>query len=364
MPYDEIILGQGLAGTTLAWSLLRLGRRILVVDRAVEGTSSRIAAGLMTPITGQRLVQCWRWDLFWKTATEFYESVEQQTGAHFFDRRRMVRLLSNEAEQGYFNLRRKSDFADLVAAPEPPLNPESFDAPLGGFEMLQGGRLQVATFLDVSRQQFTAHGEFIAADLVLGRDIEVTTNGVRLPSLGVEACRLIFCQGYAPDNPWFSHVRFNPAKGEILTLRIPGLAESRIVHRGVWLMPLGDNLFRAGATYEWKNLNSEPTDQGRDEICRRLQEFLRLPVDVVDHSAAVRPIVHHQYPAIGLHAQLPQLGIFNGLGSKGSLQAPWIADHFARCLVGGCELDPAVDLHHYDRLLIMGSGGSKFNFRG
>lgn len=348
-PYDEIILGQGLAGTTLAWSLRQRGRRVLVIDLAVEGTSSRIAAGLMTPITGQRLVQSWRWDLFWKTAVEFYQQIEKRTGTRFFESRRLVRLLANETEQQFLSRRLTSAFADLITVPDPLVNPQWFDAPLGGFEMLVGGRLQVATFLDASRQQFAAAGQFIAADLVLERDIELTTGGVRLPALDVQASRLIFCQGYAPDNPWFSHVRFNPAKGEILTLRIPDLAEQRIIHRGIWLMPLGHDLFRTGATYEWNELNSVPTTQGRDEICSRLREFLRLPVEVIEQSAAVRPILHHQYPAMGLHPQFPQLGIMNGLGSKGSLQAPWLANHFASFLAGECDLDPDVDLHHYDR---------------
>ena len=114
-------------------------------------------------------------------------------------------------------------------------------------------------------------------------------------------------------------------------------------------MPLGNSLFRAGATYEWDELDSVPTQKGRDEICSRLREFLRLPFEVIGHDAAVRPILRHQYPVVGLHPQLRQLGFFNGLGSKGALQAPWLADHFAVVLIEETPLDPAVDLHQYER---------------
>jgi len=165
----------------------------------------------------------------------------------------------------------------------------------------------------------------------------------------MSAGRAVFCQGIdAVQNPWFAHVRFKPAKGEILTVRIKGLPEERIIHRGVWLMPLGDGFFRVGATYEWDELNDIPTTVGREEICSRLRDFLRLPFEVIAHDAAVRPIVLHQYPVVGMHPHFPQFGFFNGLGSKGSLQAPWLAHHLAESLCSGQPIDPEVGMRHYD----------------
>ena len=179
----------------------------------------------------------------------------------------------------------------------------------------------------------------------------VTSNSRRtacvLPRLGVAARRIVFCQGIdANDNPWFLDVQFKPAKGEILTLRIPGLKEDRVVHRGVWLAPLGNEIFRAGSTYEWNQLDSQPTTQGRDEILFKLREFLRLPFEVIGHQAAVRPIHRNQYPVLGVHPVYPQLGYFNGLGSKGSLHAPFFARQFAKALSDGGPIDRDVDLNY------------------
>ena len=361
--YDTIILGQGLAGTALAWCLRSRGNRVLIIDRDSAGTSSRIAAGLMTPITGQRLVKTWRWDQFWNAAIAFYRRVETATGAEFFEVKRIVRLLVSHGEQDILSRKMTTEFTDLVTHPHAPVDPHWFDDGLGGFEMHEGGRLNVAAFLDAARQSFLADRLFVSFDLELDRDLELTVAGVRLPRLDVVAHRLIFCQGIdGQQNPWFQNVRFKPAKGEILTLRIDGLAEKRIISRGVWLMPLGSSLFRAGATYEWKDLDSEPTTKGRDEICLRLREFLRLPFEVIGHDAAIRPILRHQYPAMGQHPHHPQLGFFNGLGSKGALQAPWLAEHFAGFLAGETPLDPAVDLHQYGLTRDVGRG--KHNERG
>jgi glycine/D-amino acid oxidase-like deaminating enzyme len=351
--YDTIIVGQGLAGTSLAWSLRWRGQRLLVIDREDAVTSSRVAAGLMTPITGQRLVKSWRWDRFWSTATEFYRRIEAETRVRFFFPGQIVRLLVSADEQAFLARKLTAEFSDLVNQPCPLVDDANFDAGLGGFQMLQGGRLNVVQYLDTSRRAFLADNQFVTQNLDLNCDIELTETGVHLPRLGLTTKRLIFCQGIdAQANPWFQNVRFKPAKGEILTVRIEGLAEERIVSRGVWLMPIGNNLFRAGATYEWKELNCEPTSKGRDEICERLAEFLRLPFEVVGHEAAVRPILKHQYPVIGLHPRHRQLGYVNGLGSKGSLQAPWLAQHFAGYLAGKHFLDPDVTLHQYERPIV------------
>lgn len=348
--FDVIVVGQGLAGTALAWSLTWRHQRVLVIDRAEAVTSSRVAAGLMTPITGKKLVPSWRWDRFWNAATNFYRRVEQQTSNSFFYPQRIVRLFATPQEQQYFAKRLESEFVGLVEQSDHLVDAEKFDAQLGGFEMVEGGRLAVHAYLAASRAYFEREGAFITDDISAESDIELSVNGLRIPRLGLSARRLVFCQGIdATTNPWFQNIDFKPAKGEILTLQINELEEERIVSNGVWLMPIGNGLFRAGATYEWSELNSIPTNLGREEICQRLKQFLRLPFEIVSHDAAVRPILRHYYPVLMVHRDHPQLGYFNGLGSKGSLQSPWLADHFAGVLLGEHSLDQAVSGHLYER---------------
>jgi glycine oxidase len=329
--YDTIIVGQGLAGTALAWTLLWRGQQVLVIDRDEPATSSRIAAGLITPITGQRLVKSWRFDELWPFAIEFYRRVEQHTGRAIFHRRSMVRLLSSDAEQEFFQRRSETEeFRELTRPPQPSLDPAHFVSDRGHFEMQVAGQLDVANYLTVSRETFHREGTVATMDLNPEVDIQLSASEVIVPRLNARASRIAFCEGAAlVANPWFREVVLKPAKGEILTVRIPGLAEQRVVHRGVWLCPLGDELFRVGATYEWQQLDNIPTALGRDEITAKLNEFLRLPVEVIDHQAAVRPIHRNQYPVYGLHPAHRQLGYLNGLGSKGTLHAPYFADQLA-----------------------------------
>src|SRR4051812_27653137 len=95
------IVGQGLAGTALGWALLRRERTVLVVDNE-RGGASRLAAGLITPVTGKRLAKSWRWAELFPAACQFYRAIEAITGERFFHQQPAVRLFANEAERDEF----------------------------------------------------------------------------------------------------------------------------------------------------------------------------------------------------------------------------------------------------------------------
>src|SRR5436190_1596500 len=110
---DFVIVGQGLAGTTLAWQLRRRGQRVLVIDHEGGGSASRIAAGLVTPVTGKRLAKSWRWDELFPAAVTFYRSLEAEIGGAFFHQRPAVRLFADEAERDEFERRAETMLAGL-----------------------------------------------------------------------------------------------------------------------------------------------------------------------------------------------------------------------------------------------------------
>ncbi len=346
--FDAIIVGQGLAGMTLAWSLRWLGWRVLSVDRDEAVTTSKIAAGLITPVTGQRIAVSWRVAELLPAARAFYRRVEALTGKSFFHERRALRLFASDDERRRWNTKQHlPEIRAHLTEPQPArlADPREVETSGGGFEMA-AAQLDVANFLLASRRAFSADGGWQTADVQVGTEVHPEVGGVRFTGdIQAFARYAIFCQGYAgSQHPLFSWVPFKAARGDILTLELRHFQERRGLHRGVWLAPAPGGLFRAGSTYDWHQLDTTPSTLGREEVLNRLREFVTAEIRVVAHHAAVRPIIRESKAVLGLHPVWDRVGYFNGLGSKGSLHAPFFAAQFAAHLAGQGEIDGAVDL--------------------
>jgi len=196
-------------------------------------------------------------------------------------------------------------------------------------------------------------------DVVTGKiqpeDVTFDAEGV-LWRNEVRARHLVCCQGHESlDYPWFNSVPLRRAKGEILSLRIPGLHEPRIVSRDKWLLPDGDH-FQAGSTFTWDAADRAPTAAGREEIEAGLGVMLPLSWEVTSHVAAIRPMANRGKPILGTHPAQPALAFLNGFGAKGALLAPWAAVHLMNHLENGTPVDAEVDVRQFF-LLDKGSAG-------
>lgn len=333
---EFLIVGQGLAGTAVAWHLWWAGADFVIMDREEPSTSSRIAAGLITPITGQRLALGWRIDEMLDAARAFYRRIEQETGASLFHEREILRRFRGPEEVERWS-RKKDDpaFRRFVAgelAPGEPLGAHRA-GPHGGIVISEGGQLDCAAHLEAARAFFTSRGRYLRGDHV-GEDASP------------RARRIILCQGHAAvSHPHFRWVPWKAAKGEILTLQVPGLCgDPRILSAGQWLAPGAAGAFRTGSTYDWERLDAVPTPAGRLQLEQGLAHVGLRGWTITGHQAAVRPIIRESRALAGAHPARPQLVFFNGLGSKGALHAPLIAGDLVAHLTRGTPLDPAWDL--------------------
>jgi glycine oxidase len=339
-----LIVGGGLAGTTLAWALHFRGQPFVLVDSGDPSSASRVAAGFVNPITGQRFALSWYYATFLAEAERFYAKIEAELSRLLFVRRPMARLFQNELERDRFQ-RKIESFG--VATRELHLDEYRFAAALGGFELPDTKQLLVAEFLQASHAYFDERFQIAEVDPTT---LDVRPDSVCVPEWNKSFRVVVFCQGAAGrTNALFDPLPFAAAKGEMLTLRIPDLNEDRIVNRGAWLVREPNGLYLAGATYDRDRLDTIPTAAGRAEIEVRLREFLRLPFEVIDHVAGIRPILDDRKPLLGRHPRFDSVAFFNGLGSKGSLQAPYFAEQLANELCGTGTIDADVDLRLWKR---------------
>ena len=81
MTIDYLIIGQGICGTMLSWNLLRAGKTVMVVDEDKPYTASKVASGVINPVTGRRIVRTWEIDTIMPFAVAAYQELEKELGA-------------------------------------------------------------------------------------------------------------------------------------------------------------------------------------------------------------------------------------------------------------------------------------------
>ena len=342
---DVALIGLGLAGASLAWTLHEQGVDVLVIDDADRDAASRVAAGLVTPATGSKLKPQPGFAELAGVATEHYEYVAGQTGAHAYSARPALRFLTEPRETGAL---------DAIDAAGSALV-ERFDGamPAGlcsdGVPVIMpaAGRLAIAAYIDSTRRYFAGRGAVIDATLAAA-SLTAKRNHVRLESLGVSASNVVFCRGYRDsDNPFFPALRWRAARGQILVLDCPDFDRRYTVHGGgIWLTAADETTVLAGATYEWDQLDATVTSAARDKLEAGVKRLIELPYRVVGQRAAVRPIVEGRMPVIGRSPVSPRIWLMNGLGSKGALFAPTVAKHLVAAMHGDAGIPETYSLEH------------------
>jgi glycine/D-amino acid oxidase-like deaminating enzyme len=154
------------------------------------------------------------------------------------------------------------------------------------------------------------------------------------------ANKIIFCEGaIGQNNPYFKQLPFAPNKGEALLVKINDLDNQFIYKKAVSIVPWKDSIFWVGSNYEWDNYNDDPSPSFKEKTMAALNEWLQLPYEVVDHIAAVRPANTQRRPFVGMHPTFKNMGIFNGMGTKGCSLAPYFAEQMTEHILHQTPID-------------------------
>jgi glycine/D-amino acid oxidase-like deaminating enzyme len=337
------VVGGGLSGCTLALRALERGYRgyrVRLIDPGNAAAASRAAAGVINPITGMRFSRSWRVDEFLPVAISFYQNCEARSGRKLWHPMPVCRLFrSPELRDGFFkrrSLEQLAPYAKRMVEAGEDVGP--VENRYGGVWIEGGGWVDLAAFLDVARELISESesGEWVESEADLQQECER------------EDALVVDCRGYCPDPELWGELPWKPAHGDILTLESNAEIEGRILNRAQFILPQGGGRFRFGATYEWEPEQAGPTEAGKASLLESFAEWVNIEgAEVVGQQAGIRPIIRDQKPVLGKHPQIKNLNIFNGMGSKGGLWAPFLADTLLDHLLAGRELDRELDVARF-----------------
>lgn len=346
MDIDYLIVGQGLAGSLLAWELINRNCKVIIIDNGMEN-ASKVAAGLINPITGQRFVKSTDVDYLLPYAKKYYTELASVFKQTFYIEKPLFRLFknANEIEAAHKRLSQPDYLPYLGKLNRSADSLKDVSSPFGFIEQHQTGYL-LTNYLLVSLKEFFINNQCYQQATIDYQDIQLQPT---LKWKHITPKRIIFCEGYhAGSNPWFNWLPFQLAKGEILTVHHSSLRLKNILNFGNWVIPLDAQLFRVGSTFDRENLNGQPTDLGKNSLIKSLESIYHPLTEgsIVKHQANIRPCTLDKHPFIGHHPIFTQLSIFNGFGAKGSLQIPWYSQKFADTLLTEACLPSPINRHY------------------
>lgn len=344
--HPHLIIGAGIAGCALAFAFAQAGQPFLVLNDDVGDAASTVAAGLFNPITGSRFVKTWMAEEVFEHLHPFYQQWQTLLGTTFYHPTPIIRPFGSIAEQNTAIAKTaEPDYAAYIIATDLPTELQNLvEAPLGGMVFGQGGWIDVPTLMAAMHRWLQTTGQY-QIGTISPKDLTEANDLVYLQGQPFQSAT--FCTGYrASQESAFDHVRFSPVRGEIIEVEYDAAAEqwpNLAVSKGIYMLGKpGINRLRVGATYNWRQPVPETSPEGLADLTSELDQVLKANYRVLRHQAGVRPAIADRRPVVGLLPGCNRIGILNGLGSKGTSLAPWLASNLVDLYLHGKALPLAV----------------------
>lgn len=345
--YDFLIVGQGIAGTVLSYTLRKNGKRVLVLTSPRHPAATRVAAGLFNPVTGKQLKKTWLAQELFPFLHRFYPEMEATLGVRFFYPTVIYRPYRSVQEQNDWMARSSELHMWVRTDTDDDFYRRFTPAPYGGLETMHAGYIDTNLLLD-SYADHLRRNDALREEVFDYSRLEILPDAQGVRYGQYQARYLIFCEGaHGRFNPFFKELPFNCVKGEILDIELTDPLPF-IINQGVSVIPFRtEGRAKVAATYQWKPLDEAPTEEAREELTQKTQNLLSVPFKVIGQKAGIRPATRPRRPFVGLHPKYPALGIFNGMGSKGISLTPFFAQQFYEYIENRKPLHEEVNISKY-----------------
>ncbi|MFA9192308.1 FAD-dependent oxidoreductase [Flavobacterium sp. FZUC8N2.13] len=342
---DYLIVGCGLAGISFSEIALANQKSSVVVDNDSQN-SSKIAGGLYNPVILKRFSEVWQAQEQLLLMNQFYADLERKLQIKVDFKKPILRkFFSIEEQNNWFAASDKPGLAPFLSTTIRTNTYQGIDSPFDYGEVLHTGYVDTALLLE-SYKNYLLQEQLLLQESFDYEVLEVLSDRIRYKN--IEAKHIIFAEGFGMHaNPYFNHLPLDGTKGELFIIKAPQLDLDVIVNTSVFILPLGDGLFKVGATYNWKDKADLPTEEGKQELIDRIQEIISCEFEIVSHFAGVRPTVRDRRPIVGTHSSSSSIHVLNGLGTRGVMLGPAMAKALFESIESGIPLPKEINIDRF-----------------
>jgi glycine/D-amino acid oxidase-like deaminating enzyme len=349
---DFIVVGQGLAGSVLSLKLIDAGYTVMVIDKPELSSCSKIAAGIWNPIVFKRLTKSWMIDELLPELLSFYKNAETQFNTPLVTERHIVKLFSEQQEVDLWKKKSTGElenYLDKTVYLENNFEGIKISA-FGYSKVLKSGNLDVKAFLKAT-QLFLIERQSMLVEEFNHQDLTITET---ISYKNITTKNIVFAEGYLiKNNPYFNYVPFKPAKGEVLTIETRNVKiDTNIINKNAFLMQLESDTYKLGATYNWDDLNENRSQSAAQELKDKFKKISEVDYTILKQQAGVRPSVIDRRPVMGQHPKHKNVFLFNGLGTKGVMLAPYFAQRLVNYFKSNEPLLEEVNVSRFNKFFV------------
>ncbi|WP_027138604.1 NAD(P)/FAD-dependent oxidoreductase [Gaetbulibacter saemankumensis] len=346
MEVDYIVVGLGLAGISFCEQLRANDKSFVVFDDNSQ-QSSVVAGGLYNPVVLKRFTAVWKCEEQLELALTLYSNLESEFGVKLDYKLPVYRKFASLEEQNdWFTASDKPVLSKYLSTKIHKNDNKYINANYGLGEVYDTGRIDVKTLIDTYKKYLIEQNSFIEAGFNYNA-LGIASEGVNYEN--ITAKQIVFSEGFGiKQNPYFKDLPLQPAKGELLIIHAPELKIDFVLKAGVFLIPLGSDLYIVGATYEWKDLTNEVSVAGRENLLEKLVKLISCPFEVVNQVAGIRPTVKDRRPLVGSHTDYKNVYLLNGLGTRGVMIGPYVASQLFNHIEHNKPLDKEIDIERFN----------------
>ena len=345
MKVDYIVVGIGLAGINFCEQLKTNNKTFVVFDNASQ-LSSTVAGGLYNPVVLKRFTSVWKSKEQLEIALPLYAHLEKELHVKLDYKIPVYRKFASLEEQNdWFAASDKPMLSEYLSEKIVKNENNAIEANFGFGEVLDTGRIDVKTMIEAYKADLLKK-KLLFEEAFNYDAINIESNALQYRN--ITATNIVFSEGYGiKQNLYFNYLPLVPAKGELVIIHAPDLKINYVLKAGVFLIPLGDDLYIVGATYEWKDLSNTITETAKEELLNKLKKLIRCSFKVVNQVAGIRPTVKDRRPLVGQHHTYKNLFVLNGLGTRGVMIGPYVAKQLYNFIEKDIPLEKEIDINRF-----------------
>lgn len=346
MQVDYIIVGVGIAGISFCEQLKANGKTFVVFDDASQ-QSSTVAGGLYNPVVLKRFTSVWKSTEQLDIALPLYEAIEKRLNVKLDYKIPVYRKFASLEEQNdWFASSDKPLLSRYLSTKIIKNTNNTINAPFGFGEVLETGRVDVKTMIEAYKADLLQDNLLFKTPFNYD-GLQIGDTSVNYQN--INAKHVVFAEGFGiRQNTFFKNLPLNPAKGELLIIHAPELKIDFVLKAGVFLIPLGNDLYIVGATYEWKDLSHNTSEKAKSELLGKLEKLISCSFNVVNQVAGIRPTVKDRRPLVGKHKSYKNIFVLNGLGTRGVMIGPYVAKQLYNFIEHTEPLDKEIDIKRFN----------------